>query len=115
MTRPILPALCAALLAAGCTAFPQLDATVSEATLSADYPALLSVADLRAAAAPRAASAGATTLMASANGPGAPTAPEIDARAARLRARAAGLQGDVIDAAAKDRLNEEITIDEEDV
>ena len=101
----------AALLVAGCGSHPHLDAVLSHEALASDYPALLPADDLRAAAAARAPREGATTLVASAESP----APEIDARAARLKARAAGLRGDVIDAASRDRLNEDIELDEEEV
>jgi len=109
------PALCLALataaFAAGCSTHPQLDAIISDEIGASDYPALVPADGLYAAAAARAPRDGATTLVASADSP----APEIDSRAARLKARAASLRGDVIDAASKDRLNEEIELDEEDV
>jgi len=88
---------------------------VSPGALDPGYPALMPVDDLRMAAAARAPSPGATTLVADA-GTGASPAPEIDARAARLKARAARLRGEaVIDAAARERLNRSVEIDEQDI
>ena len=109
------PSFCIAMIAtafvAGCSTHPQLDTVISDEVWKADYPALLPAEDLHAAAAARMPREGATTLVASADTP----VPEIDARAARLKARAAGLRGEVIDAASKDRLNEDIELEEEDV
>lgn len=119
-TRPMpirpVAVLCAAALAAGCAAFPQLDAAVSADALAQGYPALVPVDDLRVAAAARAPAPGATTLLAGGPDATASPAPGIDARAARLRARAAGLRGsEVIDAAAKARLDTDIRRIEDDV
>lgn len=119
-TRPmpirLIAVLCASALAAGCASFPQLDASVSADALAPGYPALVPVDGLRVAAAARAPAPGATTLLAGDPATTASPAPEIDARAARLRARAAGLRRtEVIDAAAQERLDTEIRIDEGDV
>lgn len=103
-----LTALAAVAYLAGCGVYPQLDGTVSDAAMKPEYPALVPVEDLRAAAARRAASDGATTLLAG------PAAPDIDARAARLRARAASLRGEVVDDESKDRLNDTIELDEDE-
>lgn len=111
MTIRPLAALAAAAVAAGCSSYPQLDAAVSPGALDTGFPALMPVDDLRMAADARAPSPGATTLVADA-GP----APEIDARAARLQARAARLRGEaVIDAAARERLNQDVEIEEQDI
>ncbi|KZY34478.1 hypothetical protein A3731_19050, partial [Roseovarius sp. HI0049] len=88
--RPFL-VLCAAALAAGCGSFPQLDAVVSDEAWASDYPALVPAETLRARATARPLSADGMTLEEAA----AP-APGIDARAARLKARAARLRGEVI-------------------
>lgn len=100
-------AFCAAALVAGCDSFPQLDAVVSDEAWASDYPALVPAETLRARATARPASANAMSLDQAAS-----PAPEIDARAARLKARAAGLRGDVIDDADKDRLNQKIEIED---
>ncbi|MCZ7676079.1 MAG: hypothetical protein M5U35_09685 [Roseovarius sp.] len=115
MTNRRLAVPLTALLVAGCASFPQVDAAVSADALEPGYPALMPVGDLRAAAAARAPSPGATTLLADAGAGGSP-APEIDARAARLKARAARLRDEaVIDAAARERLSETVEIDEQDI
>ncbi|MEQ9176964.1 MAG: hypothetical protein RLP16_07655 [Alphaproteobacteria bacterium] len=105
--RPTL-AFCAAALVAGCSTFPQLDAVVSDEAWASDYPALVPAETLRARAAARAPSGAATPLDA------ASPAPEIDARAARLKARAAGLRGEVIGEADKDRLNQKVEIEDDE-
>lgn len=107
--RPLLAVAAAAALA-GCDAYPQLDATVSGEARRSPYPALMPVEDLRAAAAARPSSE-----RIAAAGPGAAASPaaEIDARAARLRARAAGLRGEVIDAESKERLNQPVEIEDD--
>jgi len=116
LRRP-LAVLCAGLALAGCSAsFPEVDAAVSPGALAPGYPALAPVDDLRVAAAARPNSAGATTLVASAGADAATETAAIDARAERLRARAAGLSGEaVIDAAARDRLAQPVEIPEDDV
>ncbi|MEQ8877199.1 MAG: hypothetical protein RIC49_12385 [Phycisphaerales bacterium] len=106
--RPYL-VLCAAALVAACGTFPQLDAAVSDEAWASDYPALVPAETLRARATARPVSADGTTLDAAAS-----PAPEIDARAARLRARAAGLRGEVIDGSDRDRLNQTIEWHEEE-
>ncbi len=104
MTPRLAFILAASAILGGCSTFPQLDAAISDEALSADYPTLVPTEELRVAAA---------------TGPIVPrepvTAPQIDTRAASLKARAASLRGDVIDAASKERLEQEIKIDEEDV
>lgn len=111
--RPIL-ALAAAAGLTGCGSFPQLEATTEDTTSKSAYPALVPVEDLRAVAAARQPSAEATTLVAGATQATSP-APEIDARAARLKARAASLRGEVIDTEAKERLEQPIEIEDEDI
>jgi len=107
---PRLPlALLLAALLAGCGNFPQFEAAVGDDRVKPGYLPLLPVEDLRAAAAPRPGRAGATLLTANAAAPSA----VIEARAARLRARAAQLgTTPVIDESTRKRLDEEITIDE---
>lgn len=110
MTPRRITALAAAASLAGCGDFPQLDDTVSDAAMRSGYPALVPVEDLRAAAARRAPSEGAAMEGASTD-----AAPAVDARAARLRARAASLRGEVVDAETKQRLTETIELDEDDI
>lgn len=105
--RPSL-VLCAAALVAACGSFPQLDAVVSDEAWASDYPALVPAETLRARATARPVSADGTTLAA------ASPAPEIDARAASLKARAARLRGEVIGEADRDRLNQTIEMDEDE-
>lgn len=100
--------LCAATLAAGCGSFPQLDTVVSDEAWASDYPALVPAETLRAKATARPPSAEGTTLAAASPAPG------IDARAARLKARAAGLRGEVIGGSDRDRLNQTIEMDEDE-
>ena len=106
--RPSL-VLCAAALVAACGSFPQLDAVVSDEAWASDYPALVPAETLRARATARPPSADGTTL-----GNAASPAPEIDARAASLKARAARLRGEVIGEADRDRLNQTIEMDEDE-
>ncbi|WP_422027251.1 hypothetical protein [Roseovarius sp.] len=105
--RPSL-VLCAAALVAACGSFPQLDAVVSDEAWASDYPALVPAETLRARATARPVSADGTTLSATS------PAPEIDARAASLKARAARLRGEVIGEADRDRLNQTIEMDEDE-
>lgn len=108
---PLRPALafCAAALAAGCSTFPQLDAVVSDEAWASDYPALVPAETLRARATARSRTGNAMTFDEAAS-----PAPGIDARAQRLKARAAGLRGEVIDDAEKDRLNQKIEIEDDE-
>ncbi len=110
--RPLL-AIAAAAVLSGCGSYPQFDAAVSDEARRSAYPALVPVENLRATAAARAPS---DRIATTATGPGAPASPtaEIDARAARLKARASGLRGDVIDDADKDRLNQKIEIEDDE-
>lgn len=105
-TRALAALLAFALLpfAAGCASYPAPVRDASPEVSAASYPALVPTDAIRAAAAepPRAAPAQDTAQ------------PEL-ARAARLKARAASLRGDVIDAEDRERLGKDITIDEEDV
>lgn len=84
--RPMI--LCFACLA-GCAQFPELDAVQDPAVAEADFPALLPLDGLLDAPAPRATPE---------------VAEDVGARVAGLRARAAGLRGDVIGAAARSRM-----------
>lgn len=92
MRKPL--ALIAALgLAAalpGCAQFPELDASVTDAARSAPYPDLVPLGGLRARLA--------TTRIAP------DTVPTIEARIARLEARADRLRGSVIDDATRARM-----------
>ncbi len=95
-----------------CTAFPEVDARTSPEVQSASYPALLPADDLRAQAStdplePR----GDLPLVATLE----QDAEQIDNRANSLRARAASLRGNVIDDEGRERLDQEITIDDEEV
>lgn len=106
-------ALLPVALVAGCGSFPQTETAVADGALSADYPALLPMEELRAAAAPR-PSADRTATLATAAPDRAPAA-EVTGRAARLRARAARLRGGaVIDTDSKERLGKSVEIDDVD-
>ncbi len=96
--RPLgLTALTLTLALSACTQFPELDQNTSAETRRAPYPDLLPVEDLRARLdAPRVTDQ--TTLS-------------LEARVARLRARAARLRGTVIDDTSRQRLDRKITID----
>ncbi|MEL7011739.1 MAG: hypothetical protein AAFO72_00510 [Pseudomonadota bacterium] len=90
-----------------CSTFPEIDSQISPEVQSAGFPTLLPVQDLRTQVA---------------RGPIEPReqpiivqAEQIDNRASALRARAASLRGDVIEEEDRDRLDKDITIDEEDV
>ncbi|MCC7321502.1 MAG: hypothetical protein IT542_11070 [Rubellimicrobium sp.] len=87
MPRPA--PLILALLTAACTQFPELDARLTAADRSAPYPALVPLGPLIAAA-------GADDRAA---------LPDLAARIAALRARAARLRGPVIAPADALRLN----------
>jgi hypothetical protein len=108
--RRVMPLI--AVLIAGCTSPPQFGA---ETPPAADgYPALLPVETLRAAAAPRPATDGATTRV-TASGARATTsaAASVEDRAARLKARAARLRGgEVLDATARKRLDAPVEIED---
>ena len=102
-----LSIVCLTACLSACSTFPDIDSQISPEVQSAGYPTLLPVQDLRAQVA---------------TGPSTPRdepivlqAEQIDTRADALRARAASLRGDVIDQDDRDRLDSDITIDEEDV
>lgn len=92
------PSLALALIAAfgagaplpGCTQFPQLDATLSDEVRRAPYPDLVPLDSLQ------------DRMEMTQVQPG--TLPAIEERIARLKARAAGLRGSVIDSAARARM-----------
>lgn len=90
-----------------CSSFPDLDDQVSPDVQNASFPALLPVEDLRARVA--------TGPIEPREQPIIAQAEQIDNRANALRARAAGLRGDVIDEADRERLDQDITIEDEDV
>jgi len=89
-----LPLALAALLAVtGCSQFPEVDASVSDATQHAAYPELVPLETLRARM-------DAPTLSPTA-------AASFDARVARLKARAAGLKRQsVVDDATHGRMRD---------
>lgn len=74
----------------GCTQFPQLDAAVTDAARTAPYPDLVPLDGLQA------------RLTTSSVAPD--TVPTIEARIARLEARADRLRGNVIDDATRERM-----------
>ncbi|MDR9395368.1 MAG: hypothetical protein RI571_13805 [Roseovarius sp.] len=86
----VLLAAAVLALAASCARFPELDETVDEDARRAPYPALIPLEGLAApGAAPRAT---------------APATEALEARAARLRARAGRIRGDVIDTETRRRM-----------
>ncbi|MGJ8596438.1 hypothetical protein [Sulfitobacter sp.] len=88
----ILAALGASLVLAGaCTQFPALDRTLTPELVSADYPALVPIEPILAAA------------QTSTVEPVQETA-AIDARVAALKARASRLSGSVLSGAERQRL-----------
>lgn len=93
MRLPSALAFCCLALGglAGCDDPYPLSADLTEADRRAPYPVLLPVEQVRAQVPPPR-----TTER---------TQPELEARAARLRARAAGLRGPVIDAETQSRLD----------
>jgi hypothetical protein len=78
---------------AACTQFPDLDRTISPEVASADYPALVPLEPLLAAAIVGRVDARQTQA-------------ELEARVARLRARATRLRGSVLTGREKQRLAE---------
>ncbi len=94
MRRTLALAMIAALgagsLPAGCTRFPDLDATLSDAARAAPYPDLVPLSGLQA------------RIADTNTDPG--TLPTIEARIAGLKSRAARLRGTVIDSAARARM-----------
>lgn len=90
-----------------CTTFPELDAQISPDVQSADYPTLLPAEDLRAQVSTGPLEPREQPLIAQAE--------RIDTRADALRARAASLRGEVIEEEDRDRLDQDITIEDEEV
>lgn len=98
MTLRRLSLFCVATALGACGAFPEVDAATSEAALDAPFPELRPVESLRA------------------------TVPEekidddtgdnLQSRADRLRARAAGLRGSVLDTRSRARLEQDVTIED---
>ncbi|MEL6295271.1 MAG: hypothetical protein AAFR10_13510 [Pseudomonadota bacterium] len=84
---------CLVILAAisACTQFPELDDAVSEQAQAAPYPALVDLGPL------------VTEARASRTDP-AEVETSVDARVAALRARAARLRGEVVDAETRRRM-----------
>ena len=96
--RPLKIALLC--LTAACTQFPELDATLDQATLDAPYPDLVPLGPLLAQA-DGIAQTGQTSATAQAS---------FDSRLARLRAQAARLRGPVVDRATRARMARGIAI-----
>ena len=94
-----------------CSTPPDLDVPVSSAAQGVDYPALLPAESLRAKVS-TAPLEGSTLPR---QEPIVAQAERIDNRADALRARAASLRGEVIDEDDRDRLDQEITIEDEEV
>lgn len=96
MPRAVLATMtCLVLALPGCTRFPELDSAITAEARDAGYPELLPTATLAAMAAEPARE------------PDDQVARDPDeARAARLRARAARLRGAVIDADTQSRMKE---------
>lgn len=89
--NPFRPAgFLAALALAGCASFPELDAAITPEARTAPYPVIAPLADITAQTAPPRGAA--------------ESADDIAARAARLRERAATLDGPVVDAATREAL-----------
>lgn len=79
-----------AAILAGCSQFPALEDSVSPAAKNAPFPALVPVEDIQARAAPEAITP--------------ETLPGVEARVARLKARASRLRGSVLDRPSRERL-----------
>lgn len=95
-----------------CTTFPELDAQTAPEVQSASYPALLPAEDLRAQASTGPIEQrGGLPVVAQLE----EEAEQLDNRANSLRARAASLRGEVIDEEDRDRLDQDITIEDEEV
>ncbi len=90
MRRNLALALLIALGAAGCTQFPELDATLTDEARAAPYPDLVPLDGLQARI----------------NGTNTDpeTVPTIEARITGLKSRASGLSGTVIDSATRARM-----------
>ena len=101
MTPKPLVFLALATLIPACSQFPDLDDATGKSALNAPYPDLVPAETIHAAAA--------TTTVTET------TAPQFEARSASLKARAARLRGAVLNEEDKDRLDEEITIEGEDI
>lgn len=95
MTRILSPVvlLTSFALLAACAQFPELDARITPELEAAEYPTLVPIAPLLAAAEER----GVEPVQATA---------QIDRRIAALRARAAGLRGSVLSGAERLRLEQ---------
>lgn len=85
----------AALWLAGCTTFPDLDATQTADLAEADYPALVPIDPILAGIKP-------------ADSTAQDTRSDFDARLAGLRARSQAMRGQVLSAREKRRLEEGI-------
>ncbi|WP_113911960.1 hypothetical protein [Roseovarius dicentrarchi] len=95
MRRSHAFALIITLGAAGCTQFPQLDATLTDAARAAPYPDLVPLEGLQA------------RINETDTGPD--TAPAIEARIAGLKSRASRLGGTVIDDSTRARMQAGVT------
>lgn len=103
----VIAGLAASAALSACSTFPDLDAELSTSARAADYPALLPAETLRAQVA--------TGPIEPREQPIVAQAERIDNRADALRARAASLRGDVIEEDDRDRLDQDITIEDEEV
>lgn len=83
-----------ALLLAGCTQFPELDATVDPDLQDAPFPALVPLGPILSR----------SQELPNIDGSVPDLAANIDARISRLRARAATLRGPVISSASRARM-----------
>ncbi len=92
MRRSYALVLIAALGAAGCTQFPQLDATLTDESRRAPYPDLVPLSGLQA------------RIDGTRIDPG--TAPAIEARIDGLKSRATALSGTVIDSDTRARMQQ---------
>jgi hypothetical protein len=105
----------AAALIAGCSSAPDLAEEISPGALSAPFPDLVPAETLVAEATAPMPNDGAVQIAANSTPPTPEEAiAQQDNRAASLKARAARLRGgEVIDAAAKERLREKPSIEDD--
>jgi len=90
MRRTIASFAIAAILLAGCSDFPELDAAITPAARKADYPTLVPIDQLLASA---------QVVQITDE-----TATNLQGRISRLKSRAARLRGPVIDSTTRARL-----------
>lgn len=92
MFRPVMICL---LLGAGCTNIPELKSAVPDWVADAPYPQLVPLPET-------------LTLLPAPAAQSAELQQDLDARVARLKARAERLRGPVVSSADQDRLRDEI-------